>query len=134
MSNGRILLADDHPLMLETVRECLQAAFEVVGTAHNGREMVEEAIRLKPDIIVADIIMPELSGIDAANDLRRQGSTAKIVFLTIHSEPAFVKACLKAGACGYVVKPDLWTDLIPAIDAALCGSCFVSRRANPHQE
>jgi len=132
MSSGRILLADDHPLVLECVKNCVQASFEVVGTAHNGREMVEEAMRLKPDIIVADIIMPEMTGIDAARDLRKQGSTAKIVFLTIHSEPAFVKACLDAGAWGYVVKPDLSTDLIPAIDAALSGHCFISHRASPH--
>jgi len=132
MTSGRILLADDHPLVVECVKRCVQSRFEVVGTVRNGREMVEEAKRLKPDIIVADISMPELSGIDAAHDLCRQGSTAKIVFLTIHSEPAFVRACLDAGASGYVVKRDLWTDLLPAIDAALSGRCFVSLRANPY--
>lgn len=132
MSSGRILLADDHPLTLECIKQCVEASFEVVGTARNGREMVAEAIRLKPDIIVADISMPELSGIDAVHDLRKQGSRAKIVFLTIHSESAFVKACLNAGALGYVVKLDLWTDLIPAIDAALSGRCFISLHADHH--
>ena len=122
----RILLADDHPLLLERVTRFLQPTFEVVGVAHNGVEMVNEAMRLSPDIIVADISMPELDGIEAAHRLREMGATATIVFLTIHESSEFVEACMAEGALGYVVKSHMKTDLIPAINAALSGRCFVS--------
>src|SRR5712691_3608491 len=79
----RILLADDHLLLLERVTRFLRPTFDVVGVAHNGVEMVNEAMRLSPDIIVADISMPELDGIEAAHRLREMGATATIVFLTI---------------------------------------------------
>jgi len=122
----RILLADDHPLLLERVTRFLQPTFEVVGVAHNGVEMVNEAMRLSPDIIVADISMPELDGIEAAHRLREMGATATIVFLTIHESSEFVEAGMAEGALGYVVKSHMKTDLIPAINAALSGRCFVS--------
>ena len=122
----RILLADDHPLLLERVTRFLQPTFEVVGVAHNGVEMVNEAMRLCPDIIVADISMPELDGIEAAHRLREMGATATIVFLTIHESSEFVQACMAEGALGYVAKSHMKTDLIPAINAALSGRCFVS--------
>ena len=122
----RILLADDHPLVLERVTRLLQPTFDVVGVAHNGLQMVEEAMRLNPDIIVADISMPELDGIEAAHRLREMGAKASVVFLTIHENPEFVEACLAEGALGYVVKSRMKRDLIPAINAALSGRCFVS--------
>jgi CheY-like chemotaxis protein len=90
----RILLADDHPLVLERVKALSQSAFEVVGVAHDGLEMVDQAIQLSPDIIVADISMPELDGIQAAHRLREIGVKAPIVFLTIYESPEFVEACL----------------------------------------
>jgi DNA-binding NarL/FixJ family response regulator len=127
MNRPRILLADDHRIILERVRTLLQATFDVVGAASNGREMVLEALRLAPDVIVADIAMPELSGIEAAHELRERGSRAKLVFLTIHPNDEFVTACLAEGALGYVIKPQMKTDLIPAISAALAGQSFVSR-------
>ena len=122
----RILVADDHSLMLERVTRFLQPTFEVVGVALNGVEMVSEAMRLSPDIIVADISMPELDGIEAANRLREMGATSAIVFLTIHENSEFVEACMATGALGYVFKSHIKTDLIPAINAALSGRCFVS--------
>ena len=122
----RILLADDHLLVLEQVTTFLQPTFEIVGVAHNGVEMVSEALRLSPDIIVADITMPKLKGIEAARRLREMGATAAIVFLTVHEDSEFVEACLAAGALGYVLKSRMKTDLIPAINAALSGQCFVS--------
>ena len=94
--------------------------------AHNGIEMVDEAVRLSPDIIVADISMPELDGIKAAHRLREMGALAAIVFLTIHESSEFVQACMAEGALGYVVKSHMKTDLIPAINAALSGHCYVS--------
>ena len=122
----RLLLADDHPLMLGRVTRFLQPTFEVVGVAYNGVEMVNEAMRLNPDIIVADISMPGLDGIEAAHRLREMGATAAIVFLTIHESSEFVQACMAQGGLGYVVKSRMKKDLIPAINAALSGQCFVS--------
>jgi DNA-binding NarL/FixJ family response regulator len=122
----RILLADDHPLVLQRVKALLQTTFDVVGVAHTGLEMVKEAMRLRPEIIVADISMPELDGIQAAHRLREMGTAALIVFLTIHESPEFVEACQAEGALGFVLKSHMKADLIPAINAALAGRVFVS--------
>ena len=127
----KILLADDHNLVVERVLSVLQRDFEVVGTASNGRELVDEAERLRPDVIVLDISMPVLTGIEAAHQLREAGSTVKLVFLTVHEEPAFVQACFAEGGLGYVKKSRLGTDLIPAIKEALSGHRFVSASV-PH--
>jgi DNA-binding NarL/FixJ family response regulator len=124
----RVLLADDHPLLLERVTVLLQSTFEVVGVARDGLEMVDKAMRLSPDIIVADISMPELDGIQAAHRLQQMGAKVPIVFLTIHESPQFVEACLAEGALGFVLKSQMRADLIPAINAALSGQCFVSSR------
>ncbi len=126
LKRPRILLADDHLAVLQRVTTLLQSVFDVVGSARTGREMVSEAARLNPDVIVVDISMPELSGIEAVQELRKSGSTAKVVFLTIHSEDEFVQACFAEGALGYVVKGHMKADLIPAINAALSGRPFVS--------
>jgi DNA-binding NarL/FixJ family response regulator len=131
MNRPRILLADDNQLVLERVTAPLQSAFDVVGAAHTGQEMISQAMRLNPDVIVADISMPELSGIKAAHQLREKGSTAKLVFLTIHSNEEFVNACLAEGTLGYVVKSHMKADLIPAIHAALSGQSFVSSGRQP---
>jgi len=120
-----ILLADDHGLVLERVRSLLRN-FQVVGTANNGRDLVHEALRLQPDIIISDITMPILTGIEAAHELREAGSTSKFVFLTVHKQPAFLHACFAEGALGYVAKSHLGTDLVPAISEALCGHRFIS--------
>lgn len=122
----RVLLADDHLAIVQRVTTLLEATFEVIGAARTGREMVTEAIRLKPDVIVVDISMPEVGGIEAVHELRKLGSTAKVVFLTIHSEDEFVNACFAEGALGYVSKTHMGTDLIPAIHAALLGCPFIS--------
>jgi DNA-binding NarL/FixJ family response regulator len=122
----RILLADDHPALLAATTALLEPQFDIVGTATDGATLVLEGLRLCPDIIVADITMPVLSGIDAAHRLRESAMSAKIVFLTIHSEELFVKACMAEGALGYVVKSHMKTHLIPAIRAALAGQTYIS--------
>ena len=124
---ARVLVADDHVAVTQRVRLLLQSLFEIVGTVSTGHEMVSEGLRLRPDVIVADISMPDISGIEAAHQLRARGSLAKFVFLTIHSEDEFIDACMAEGALGYVVKIHMKTDLIPAINAALSGRMFVSR-------
>src|SRR5262249_23657232 len=100
-----VLVADDNSLVLERVLSLLQPKFEVVGTASNGRDLLTQAERLQPGIIVLDITMPVLSGIEAAHELREIGSTAKLVFLTVHSRSEFVDACFAEGALGYVTSP-----------------------------
>src|SRR5512142_3368678 len=98
----RVLIAEDHQLVIERVIALLQDSVEIVGTARNGREMVSEATRLIPDVIVADISMPEMNGIEAARQLRLRGCEAKLVFLTVHMDQEFVRACLAVGALGDV--------------------------------
>ena len=121
-----MLLADDHSVMLDRVVVLLSSSFEVVGAVPDGQEMISAGIRLDPDVIVADITMPGLTGIEAAQQLREAGSGARFVFLTIHIEHEFVDACVSQGALGYVVKSHMKTDLIPAIKAALTGRTFIS--------
>ena len=126
MGQPRVLLADDHNVVLERVLSLLQPSFQVVGTVSNGRELVTEALRLQPDVIVLDISMPILTGIQAAHELRQAGSTAKLVFLTVHDEPGIVDACAAEGGLGYVTKSRLRRDLIPAITEALSDRSFIS--------
>lgn len=121
-----MLLADDHSVMLDRVGVLLSSSFEIVGAVPNAKEMISEGIRLDPDVIVADITMPGLTGIEAAQQLREAGCRAKFVFLTIHIEHEFVDACVSQGALGYVLKSHMKTDLIPAINAALMGRTFIS--------
>jgi DNA-binding NarL/FixJ family response regulator len=122
----RILLADDHLEFLEAEIAFLGPHFEVVGTASDGASLVSEAERLNPDVIVVDITMPVMNGIDAVHKLVASGSTAKFVFLTINTGEEFVKACLKEGARGYVWKSRMKAHLIPAIYAALEDLPYVS--------
>jgi DNA-binding NarL/FixJ family response regulator len=98
--------------------------FDVVGTAADGRKLVSEALRLEPDVIVADITMPVLSGIQAAHQLRELGLSVRLVFLTIHAEEEFVMACKAEGALGYVLKARMKTQLVPAVHSALAGVSF----------
>ena len=126
MNRPRVLLADDHSSVTERVSALLQPNFEVVGAVTNGKELLLESARLQPDVLALDISMPELSGIEAARELRSLGSTAKIVFLTVQTRVEFVRACLAEGALGYVTKSRLAMDLIPAIQDALSGHRFIS--------
>ena len=126
MNHPSVLLADDNRLLVARVAELLAASFDVVGIAHDGQDLVVKALRLTPDVIVVDITMPILTGIEAVRQLRSAGLEAKFVFLTIHSESEFLEACLAAGAVGYVLKIQMKDDLIPAINAALAGRQFVS--------
>jgi DNA-binding NarL/FixJ family response regulator len=121
----RVLLADDNPDLLKAEIALLSPDFDVVGTAADGAALVTEACRLHPEVIVTDISMPILSGIDAVHRLRELGSTAKFVFVTIHSAKEFVDACMEVGALGYVRKFWLKHHLVPAIKAVLAGHSYV---------
>lgn len=122
-----ILLADDQREILEVVNSILSTEFKVIGTAEDGRHAVELATNLEPDILVLDISMPLVNGLEAASQLKRESSHVRIIFLTGHSDPEFVAAALATGALGYVLKAFVAAELIPAIWAALHGEIFISK-------
>jgi len=123
---ARLLLADDHAAMLGKSVRLLEGEFEIVGTVGNGLDLIQAASRLDPDVVVLDITMPGLDGIEAARRLQHAGVRAKLVFLTVHEDPDYVRAGMDAGAVAYVVKARLASDLIPAVHAALDGQRFIS--------
>jgi len=122
----RILLADDHLPFLNLVVSLLVPACEVVGTVPDGQSLLDVAKQLQPDVIVTDISMPILGGIEASKRLSQSGSAAKVIFLTVHSDADFVQTCLATGALGYVLKSRIMSDLLPAIREALAGRIFIS--------
>jgi DNA-binding NarL/FixJ family response regulator len=122
----RVVLADDHQLVIANVRRALDASFEVVETVENGQQAIDAVRLLSPDILVIDISMPVLNGLEAARLLQAQNCRTKIVFLTVHEDRDFVEAAFSAGASAYVTKPRLRTDLVAAIREALRGGTFVS--------
>jgi two-component system nitrate/nitrite response regulator NarL len=127
LSNLRVLLADDNKQVLEYVREFLTAnGCEIIGTAADGQSAVDAAAQLLPDILILDISMPVLNGIRAATRVLELNPSIKIVFLTAHNDPETCHAAMETGACGYVLKLRLASDLIPAIEFAKDGRRFVS--------
>ena len=126
MARARILLADDHKEIRDRAVRLLEPEFEVVGAVSDGNALVRVSAQLKPDVCIIDISMPYLNGIEAAIKLRENGSDARIVFLTVNEDSDFVRAALKTGALGYVVKSRMATDLCLAINGAIRGDLFVS--------
>ncbi len=126
MDKIRVVLADDHPEVIAKIRGILGGEFEIVLVVENGNQAVSAVRELDPDVIVTDISMPLLNGLQAARRIQRTNSRVKIVFLTIHEDRDFVAAALSAGATGYVTKRCLSTDLVFAIQQALKGHSFVS--------
>ncbi len=125
MKKIRVLLADDHRIFLAGLRKLLETDFEVVGGVKDGRALVVEANRLKPEVIVADVSMPSLNGIEAARQLRAGGSKAKILFLTMHGDALFVREALRSGASGYVLKRDAPDKLVAAIRHLADGKSYI---------
>jgi DNA-binding NarL/FixJ family response regulator len=126
MKRTRVLLADDHPLMLEGLRMLLEPHFETVGTVGDGRALVEEALRLKPDLVMLDITMPLLNGIDAAAQVRKSLPGVKLLFVTMHANRTYLEAALHAGGTGYVLKSAAREELVDAIRTVLNGRIYVS--------
>jgi DNA-binding NarL/FixJ family response regulator len=129
----RVLLADDHEAMLDRVARLLEAECNVVGTATDGQQALEAAQDLKPDVLVLDISMPVMNGIETAHRLKEAGAEARIVFLTVHDDPDFAKEALEAGALGYVIKPRIVSDLMMAINEVCVGRSFVSPLSPPQK-
>ncbi len=123
MSKIRVLIADDHAILREGVRALLAATedIEVVGQAADGREAVEACGRLQPDVVLMDIAMPGLGGLEAALEIRKQGFRAKVLILSQYEDPEYVRRLLKAGVSGYVLKKSAGSDLVGAIRAVYRG-------------
>jgi len=120
------LLVDDNGEMLTDLRDELSAEFEIAGTADSGEEAIREVLRLDPDVIVLDITMPVMNGLQVASSLRDMHRRTKILFLTIHEEPEYISAAFSVGACGYVTKRRLASDLALAIREVSVGRNFLS--------
>jgi len=122
----RVLLADDLPEVHEKLIQLLRHDFEIVGSAYDGEQAMEAAKTLNPDLLILDISMPLLNGIQVASRLRETNCKAKVIFLTVHEDQDYVEAAFSLGALGYVLKPRFTTDLIPAIEEVLQGRKFTS--------
>jgi len=127
MTKTRVLLADDLTSVLTTVTALLRDSFNIVGTVSDGKAALDAILELKPDLVILDISMPGMNGLEVARELKGRTSRTKIVFLTVHEDSGIIAACLSAGALGYVVKALMDGDLILAVNEALAGRVFISR-------
>jgi DNA-binding NarL/FixJ family response regulator len=126
MKRARILLADDHALMLDGFSNLLEPKYAVVGTVEDGKALVEAAIRLAPELIILDITMPILNGIDAARQIRKHLPQVKLLFVTMHTSPTYLQAALEAGADGYAVKSSGRSEILAAVESVLGGSRYIA--------
>ncbi len=123
----RVLLADDNKAMLSRITKLLAANCYVVGEVSDGRQALKAVKELKPDILVLDIEMPVMNGIETAQRLRQANSKTRIVFLSMHDDPEFARAAMDTGAMGYVIKPRMVSDLSVAINEVNAGRNFISQ-------
>jgi len=122
----RVLLADDHVLVAQALKALLAGEFDLVAVAEDGRAMVEAVTRLQPDVLVADISMPDLNGIDALPRVKAASPVTRVVFLTMHNDVSYARRALEAGASGYVLKHSAPEELILAVRSALQGRTFIT--------
>lgn len=126
MASVRVLLADDHVRLLAELRARLSKLFEIIGAVEDGKQAVDEALRLEPDVLVLDISMPVMNGFQAAACLRDLKCKAKIVMLTTYEDDEYIDAAFSSGASAYVTKRHLVTDLVTAIQEVVHGNTFIS--------
>ncbi len=126
MKKPRVLLADDHQIVLEGLKNLLGGEFELIGSVQDGRALVDQAATLRPDVIVADISMPQLNGIEAARQIKKTDKNIKIVFLTMHPDATYAANAFEAGASGFVLKHSAPSELITAIHEAIKGRTYVT--------
>ena len=126
MPKPRILLADDHALIIEGFRRILEDSYDLVGTATDGRALIESAKSLQPDIIILDVSMPLLNGIDAAVHLKKLCPKTKLIFVTMHADTEYVRSAFEAGASAYVLKRSAVYELDQAIRAVLSGHSYIT--------
>jgi DNA-binding NarL/FixJ family response regulator len=122
----RVLIGEDHALTLRGIRQILESRYQVVGAASNGRELVELALRLKPSLVVLDLSMPELNGIEAAKQIQAALPKTKLLFLSMHSNPIYLRKAIEAGASGYVLKAGAADELMEAVRAVQAGKTWFS--------
>lgn len=122
----RVLLADDHAIVAEGLARIIGDVADLVGQVNDGVHLVEEARRLRPDIVVADITMPGMSGIDAMRELKADGSAARFIFLTIHAEGRLAAEAMRSGASGYLLKQAAGHELLHAIRAVMGGGTYLT--------
>ena len=122
----RILLADDHRIVTEGLRNLLEPEFELVGIVEDGRALLDAAEKLRPDVIIADISMPLLNGIEAVRQIKKTNKDVKVIFLTMHPDVTYAVSALEAGALGYVMKHSAPSELITAVRRALKGKTYVT--------
>jgi len=127
----RVVLADDHEAILDRVAKLLTTECDVIGTVSDGRQAFEAARSLKPDVMVLDIAMPVMNGIETARRLSETGAKTRIIFLTVHDDPDYAREALETGARGYVIKPRIASDLVAAIKEVHAGRNFVSPLSPP---
>jgi two-component system response regulator NreC len=127
MARKRVLVADDLTPVLDAVAALLRDAFDIVGMVSDGRTALEAILKLEPDLVVLDLSMPDMTGIEVARELKSRANKTRIVFLTVHEDSDIIATCLSAGALGYVSKGLMDSDLIPAMNEALADRVFVSR-------
>jgi DNA-binding NarL/FixJ family response regulator len=126
MSRPRILMADDHAMLLDAFKALLEPEFDVVGTVTDGRMLLEEFARLRPDVVLLDIAMPLLNGLDAGRQLRAQRRSVKLIYLTMNPDPDLAGEALRLGASGYVLKSSAAHELKQAIHEALRGRSYIT--------
>ncbi len=126
MKKPRVLVADDHPFVLEGFKKLLEEECELVGCVEDGRALVEAALRLTPNLIILDISMPKLNGIEVAKKLRKQLPDTKLIFVTIHADAAYVNEAFRAGASGYLLKRSAAMELLQAVQAVMNGNFYIT--------
>lgn len=126
MKKARVLLADDHNIVLMGLKNLLEAEFEIVGCVQDGQSLVDQADLLHPDVIVADISMPQLNGIEAVRRIKRTDHSIKIVFLTMHMDMTYATSAFEAGASGFVLKHSAPSELVTAIHEAMKGNTYIT--------
>lgn len=125
MTRPRILIADDHPMILEGTKALLERCYEIAGTAQTGKQLMDAVEQLKPDVVVVDISMPILNGIDATRQIKQLSRATKVVVQTMHSNAVYVRKALDAGASAYVLKTSAAEELLSAVDAVLRGAVYI---------
>lgn len=126
MKKPRVLLADDHTFVLEGFKKLLEEQCDLVGSVEDGRALVEAAVKLQPELVILDISMPRLNGIEAAKKLKKQLPGVKLIFVTMHADSAYVNEAFKAGASGYLLKRSAATELAQAVQSAMSGHFYVT--------
>lgn len=132
MRRHTVVIADDHPLMLNVVQDIVSSQYEVVATCSNGDELVEAANALKPDIVVSDVDMPKLDGLAAASAIHAANPSIKVILFTAHSNPVFLRQAFKANVRGYVLKNSIAAELMDAIQCVIDGNRYVSETVKHH--